>query len=33
MDKSVNYNRRAGGSRLAAIRVSDIDDSLEVRII
>jgi hypothetical protein len=32
MNKDLNYQKRAGGSRLAAIRVSNIDDSLEVLI-
>ena len=32
MDKNNNYNRKDGGARLAAIRVSNIDDSLEVII-
>ncbi len=32
MEKRTNWSRKAGGSKLAAIRVSDIDDSLEVRL-
>jgi hypothetical protein len=32
MNKDINYQKRDGGSRLAAIRVSNIDDSLEVLI-
>ena len=30
MDKNRNFDKRKGGSRLAAIRVKNIDDSLEV---
>jgi hypothetical protein len=30
MIKDANYRKREGGARLAAIRVDNIDDSLEV---
>lgn len=30
LSKNANYQARAGTTRLAAIRVSNIDDSLEV---
>ena len=30
MEKKQNFSRRQGHTRLAAIRVSNIDDSLEV---
>jgi uncharacterized membrane protein YdbT with pleckstrin-like domain len=33
MIKERNYSKREGGARLAAIRVDNIDDSLEVLII
>ena len=32
LDKRGNNNKRQGATRLAAIRVSNIDDSLEVSI-
>jgi hypothetical protein len=30
LSKDANHSKRAGGTRLAAIRVTHIDDSLEV---
>lgn len=31
LSKTQNHAKKKGGTRLAAIRVSEIDDSLEVR--
>ena len=31
MDKSQQYKKKDNGTRLEALRVSDIDDSLEVK--